>query len=544
MFLTLPDSGYNASNQAAWLARQFRRFVSSPFPLRKGTDVRYLIGFVFLFPIISLGNQSSAQTNSETVRPNVLFIMTDDHAANAVGAYGGRLASLDPTPTLDRLASEGVLLRNAFCTNSICTPSRATLLTGQYSHVNGIRTLHGTLEGDRQHLARLMGDAGYETAMVGKWHLTAEPAAFDFYQVLRSQGNYFNPMFLTRGPEPFPQNKRYMNGGFDSIHSSDAITNISLNWLKNRKQTDKPFFLMHHFKSPHDNFENAERFDWLYNDVEIPEPESLWERKNHGPIGRDCYGTSIGKRNTRRNMGDHMFVPKSLSESEYKRETYQRYLKKYLRCVRGVDENIQRLIDHLDATGELSNTVIVYTSDQGFMLGEHDYIDKRWMYEESLRVPFLVRFPEMEFAGSEVDAIVNNVDFAPTLLAMAGIEKPEFMQGDSFLPLLRGTPEPADWKQATYYRYWMNMTHHDNPAHYGIRTKTHKLIYFYGQPLDAEGALDQPVEPYWELYDLTTDPYEMNNIAEDPQHRGTLERLQQQLAELQVSVGDRPVEQN
>lgn len=358
--------------------------------------------------ILALASTSPAADG----RPNILFIMSDDHAAHAIGAYGGRLAELDPTPTIDRLAREGTLLTNCFCTNSICTPSRATIMTGQYSHVNGVKTLDGEIAEPQQHLARLMKQAGYETAMVGKWHLAAEPAAFDFYSVLPGQGSYFNPEFLVRGPQPWPANK-YRVAGYDSKHSSDAITEISLKWLRERRKKDQPFFLMHHFKAPHDNFENAERYDWLYADVEIPEPDSLWKRGRHGPLDQAQYGTSVGKRNTRRNMGHHMFVDPDLPDDDYKRVAYQRYLKKFLRCVRGVDDNIARLIAQMEQSGELENTIIVYTADQGFMLGEHDCIDKRWMYEESLRMPFIVRYPQSVPAGTRVDAIINNVDFAP-----------------------------------------------------------------------------------------------------------------------------------
>ena len=470
-------------------------------------------------------------------RPNILFIMSDDHAAHAIGAYGGRLAKLDPTPTLDRLAREGALLTNCFCTNSICTPSRATIMTGQYSHRNGVRTLRGRIEADRQHLAHLMKEAGYETAIVGKWHLAAEPAAFDFYTVLPGQGSYFNPIFRVRGPQPWPQNQ-YRVAGYDCKHSSDAITDISLKWLRERKQSDKPFFLMHHFKAPHDNFENAERYDWLYQDVDIPEPDSLWNRGRHGPEGQAQFGTSVGKRNTRRNMGHHMFVDRSLDDDDYKRVAYQRYLKKFLRCVRGVDDNIARLLAYLEETGELDNTFIVYTADQGFMLGEHDYIDKRWMYEESHRMPFVVRYPPSIRPGQRSDFIANNVDFAPTLLAFAGVDKPDFMQGRSFLGMLQGEAEPDDWPIATYYRYWMHMAHHDNPAHLGIRTKDHKLIYFYGQPLDAKGAVKKSTQPYWELYDLRSDPHEMNNVIDDAGYSDTRRRLKQELNQLATRLGD------
>lgn len=470
-------------------------------------------------------------------RPNILFIMSDDHAAHAIGAYGSRLASIDPTPNLDRIAQEGILLRNVFCTNSICVPSRATIMTGQYSHVNGVRTLNGGIEAERQALALLMKQAGYETAIIGKWHLRYEPAAFDFYTVLPGQGSYFNPIFRVRGPEAWPNNTTRA-AGYDSKHSSDAITDISLRWLRERKDKEKPFFLMHHFKAPHDNFENAERYDFLYQDVEIPEPESLRQRGNHGPLGRDAYGTSVGPRNARRNMGDHMFVDDSLDDDEYTTQAYQRYLKKFLRSVKGVDDNIGRLLSHLEKTGELDNTIIIYTADQGFMLGEHDYIDKRWMYEESLRMPFLVRHPEWIKAGSTNEDMINNVDFAPTLLEMAGAEVPDSMQGRSFLPMLKGEDAPADWPTATYYRYWMHMTHHDNPAHFGIRTQRYKLIFFYGLPLDAAGARKEPTDPHWELYDLEKDPHEMNNVIADEAYEDVVRQLKIQLMEIRDQVGD------
>ncbi|HAV64712.1 MAG TPA: acetylglucosamine-6-sulfatase [Verrucomicrobiales bacterium] len=481
----------------------------------------------------------AVSTTNAADQPNILFIMSDDHAAHAIGAYGGRLAVLNPTPTLDRLAHEGVLMKNAFCVNAICTPSRANIMTGLHSHRNGVTTLNGVVKPADQTLAIEMKRAGYETAVIGKWHLQEEPAAFDFYTVLPGQGSYFNPVFLVRGPQPWPRNE-IRTGGYDSKHSSDAITDISLKWLRERKDKSKPFFLMHHFKAPHDNFENAERYDWLYEDINIPEPESLWRRGNHGPVGRPQYGTSIGKRNERRNMGHHMFVDPALGDAEYKREAYQRYLKKFLRCVRGIDDNILRLIEHLEKTGELDNTVIIYTADQGFNLGEHDYIDKRWMYEETLRMPFIVRYPKRFKAGTVIEDIVNNVDFTPTLLELAGIpaaDMPRQFQGRSFVANMEGRT-PGDWPGQTYYRYWMHMAHHDNPAHYGLRTREHKLIFFYGLPLDAPGAQNEPTEPWLELYDLTRDPHEMNNVINDPHYATVLAELKAKLLAEKEKIGD------
>jgi arylsulfatase A-like enzyme len=467
--------------------------------------------------------------------PNILWIMADDHAAHAIGAYGGRLAGLNPTPNIDRLAREGVRLTNAFCTNSICTPARATLLTGQYSHVNGVRTLNDPLPVERQTLPALIKSAGYTTAMIGKWHLHEEPAAFDFYSVLPGQGWYANPTFLQKDKGAWPNNE-YRFQGYDNKNSEDAVADLSLAWLK-RRDKSKPFFLMNHFKAPHDNFENAERHDFLYEDAVIPEPETLRRVPNHGSDATKGTGTSVGKRNERRNMGHHMFVDPKLAPEEYQRVAYQRYLKKYLRCVKGVDENVGRLLAYLEDTGELDNTVVLYTSDQGFMLGEHDYIDKRWMYEESLRVPFLVRFPRTIKAGTTSDAIVNNVDFAETLLDFAGAAIPSSMQGRSARPVLEGRP-PADWPTATYYRYWMHMAHHDNPAHYGIRTKEHKLIFFYGLPLDASGAQKGATTPGWELYDLRNDPQETRNLYNDPAQAGTVRRLKAELLRLKQQTGD------
>ncbi|MEO0475083.1 MAG: sulfatase [Planctomycetota bacterium] len=470
-------------------------------------------------------------------RPNILFIYSDDHAAHAIGAYGGRLAGLNPTPTLDKLASQGVVLTNAFCTNSICTPARATILTGQYSHVNGV-TAFDTLPPEKHALPRLMGGAGYQTAVIGKWHLKAEPSAFDYYAVLPGQGSYFNPILRVQGDQPWPENT-VQRAGYNSFHSSDIVRMHTLEWLKKRDK-NKPFFLMCQFKAPHDNFENAERYDFLFDDIDIPEPVSLRKRGNHGPVDKPLYGTSVGKRTEWRNMGHHMFVDRELDDDAYLTESYQRYLKKYLRCVRGIDDNIKRILDGLEKSGDLDNTIVVYTTDQGFMLGEHDYIDKRWMYEESLRIPFIVHYPKAYKAGHTVDAIINNTDIAPTLLAMAGIDTPGDMQGRSFEGMLKEGPVPDDWRDATYYRYYLHMTHHDNPAHFGIRTKDKKLIFFYGLKLDVKGAAKNanPTEPYWEFYDLAKDPSEMDNRINDPAYADTIAALRERLKQLREELGD------
>ena len=484
-------------------------------------------------------------------RPNVLFIMSDDHTAQAIGAYGSRLSKLNPTPTIDRLAKEGMLFENAFCSNSICAPSRATILTGQYAHTCGVHDLRGSIESGRQYLAIEMKKAGYQTAMIGKWHLKKEPADFDYYCVLPGQGKYHDPEFRIRGEKKWPKNLIK----FEGSHSSDAVTDQTLRWLKEGRDDSKPFFLMHHYKAPHDYFEHAHRYNKYLADVEIPQPESL--HKPHSPkfgsIATRGYqdelvrhiGTSIGNRNPRRSYAQDLpqkfpqdypadYDSSKLSDRQIKDMAYNVYLRKYLRCVKGVDDNLKRLFKYMDETGIMDNTVIIYTGDQGFMLGEHDYQDKRWMYEESMRMPFLIRYPAKIKAGSRTDAVVGNVDYAPTILDFAGVKKPLYMQGHSFKSICETGNEPANWTNEAYYRYWMHMAHHDNPGHVGIRTKQFKLIYYYGA--DYQGMNQTP--PAWELYDMKRDPHELNNLYDDPSYRDKMKDLKKRLAALRKRVGD------
>ncbi len=468
-------------------------------------------------------------------RPNVLFIMSDDHAAHAVGAYGGRLAALDPTPVIDRLAAEGMLFENCFVTNSICTPSRACIMTGQYSHINGSYTLGGRLAPAEQYLAIEMRGAGYQTAMIGKWHLKEEPN-FDYYKVLPGQGAYHNPTFKQKTAGAWPKNVVQMEG-----HSSDCITDSTLAWLEER-DPDKPFFLMHHYKAPHDFFDHAARYEDYLAEVDVPEPKSLWEQPDFGSIatlGHDgeCarfIGTSIGPRHAFRNYTRNWAKEPGLTADEAKRQCYQAYLKKYLRCVKGVDDNLARLFAYMKKHGILDNTVILYTGDQGMMLGEHDYQDKRWMYEPSQQMPLLIRYPKTIKAGSRTDAIVENVDFGPTMLDFAGVATPDTMQGRSLRSICETGAEPADWRQAAYYRYWMHMAHHWNPSHFGIRTKQHKLIFYYG--CDMNGGNQTP--PGWELYDMQKDPHEIHNVYDDPAYAEVVERLKKVLAAKRREVRD------
>jgi len=505
--------------------------------------VRVSIAFLMAMLLV-VTNVSAAK------RPNILYIMSDDHAAHAISAYRSRLAEVAPTPNIDRLAREGALFTNAFCTNSICSPSRACVLTGQYNHINGAFDLGGMVMPGKQMLAIEMGKAGYHTAMIGKWHLKVEPADFNHYCVLAGQGTYFDPEFHVRGDKPWGKNTIR----FDDKHSTDAITDLTLEWLQEGWDQKKPFFLMHHYKAPHDYFDNAKRYESYLADVDIPEPETLWTRDaKFGSLATrgdndeliPHIGTSIGSRNPRRSYLDDLpklypaefpenFDPSKFSDEENTRLAYNAYLKKFLRCVKGIDDNLGRLFKHLEDVGQLDNTVIIYTGDQGFMLGEHDYQDKRWMYEESQRMPFLVRYPKTVPAGQRLDTIVENVDFAPTMLDFAGATIPDSVQGRSFKSLLLSGKEASDWKQEAYYRYWMHMAHHDNPGHLGIRTKTHKLIYYYG--CNYDGGYQTP--PGWELYGLINDPQETRNIYDDPEQAELVVALKARLAATRKRVGD------
>ncbi len=501
-------------------------------------------------------------------KPNILYIMSDDHTTQAIGVYKSRLAKLNPTPTLDKIANEGIIFDNCFVTNSICTPSRASIITGQYSQKNGVIDLEGHVATKDHYLPKEIKKLGYQTALIGKWHLGNKPN-FDYYNVFMEhgeQGSYFDPSLTQTGMNYAKYGSKKYEGKRYKGHSSDVITDISLDWLKNKRDKNKPFFLMHQFKAPHDDFEYAPRYKDYLEDTFIPEPASLYNNGNNGSVATkgnnnsliNEIGSSVSKRNTIRHMGMRIWSKKHtqknnpkfdidqakwLEGNEYTHKTYQEYLKRYLRCVKGVDDNIARIVAYLKKEGLYDNTIIVYTGDQGFMLGEHDYIDKRWMYEESMRMPFIVRYPPNIKAGTRTDAIINNTDFAPTLIDLAGGKTPKKMQGHSFKYILKNGKEPKNWQQSTYYRYWMHMAHaHANPAHFGIRTKQYKLIFFYGKywvDVNKPGAkwnkkswknrftMDTPAA--WEFYDLSIDPKEMNNAYTNPKYQEIIADLKEQL---------------
>jgi len=489
---------------------------------------RVVLGLLLLFVVNFASRATAASAQADSGPPNILYIMSDDHAATAISCYGSRLAKVAPTPNIDRLAKEGARLTHVFCTNAICTPSRAAILTGQYSQKNGVYTLGDQLDPAHPNVAKLLEEAGYQRAIIGKWHLKTDPTGFDYWNVLPGQGKYHNPVLIENGTEKQHQG-----------YSADVITDLSLAWLKGR-DPDRPFFLMHHFKAPHGKWEYAERHAKLFSDVEIPAPGSLWEDKSHRSIATRDRGSDmvqLSRRMNEDNWPTGRLDTTGMDEHEAGNAAYQKYMKEYLRAVAAVDENVGRLLDYLDAEGLTENTVVMYTADQGMFLGEHGYYDKRWIYEEALRMPMLVRYPAEIPAGSVNSDMTLNVDFAPTFLGYAGLTAPDDMQGRNFRWNLVDR-RPADWRTAMYYRYWMHLASHDNPAHYGIRTKQYKLIFFYGLPLDARGAAKRASPAGWEFYNLEKDPHELANVYDDPRYARVIRELKRGLLHLKQELGD------
>ena len=495
---------------------------------------RHSAFLTFLIVILIMGEIFPSAVEAKSPRqPNILFIMADDHTTQAIGAYGGHLSALNPTPAIDSLAQNGMRFERVFCNNSICTPSRASIITGQYSQTNGVLDLGGNIPPTKQFLPIELKKAGYQTAMIGKWHLRQEPAAFDYYCVLPGQGRYYDPSFRVRGEKSWPNN--IIKKG--NQHSSDAITDLSLEWLKNGRDQSQPFFLMHHFKAPHDMFQNAKRYDDYLEEVEIPAPQNLFDPPD-GSVGSRGFGSGLGLReHAPWKLGKRLRVSEDLDERAYIEQCYQTYLKRYLRCVKGVDDNVRRILDYLKETGEIENTVIFYTGDQGFFLGEHDLMDKRWMYEEAMRMPFLAHWPAGIKAGQVNDWLINNTDFAPTMLEIAGVETPSYMQGRSFASALKGDRQPDDWRKVTYYRYWMHLAHSlAVPAHFGIRSERYKLIFFYG--INEKRPDKDRTPSAWEFYDLERDPHEMKNLYDDSASQKIIAEMKQQLRETRAELNE------
>ncbi len=462
-------------------------------------------------------------TSSAAERPNILFIMTDDHAAHAMSAYGSKV---NETPNLDRIAKEGIRFDHAFVTNSICTPSRATILTGKYSHLNGVPVFN-RFDGSQQTVSKLLQAAGYYTGMIGKWHLGSDPTGFDSWTILPGQGLYFDPAFLS------PEGRKVIPG-----YATEIITDLGIEFLEKRPK-DKPFFLMLHHKAPHRPWDPDPKNKALFANKVIPEPETLWDdyysrtdalHENRQTIAKDITNRDVKLAAPADNKTPGKWngtVPEEVegrTGTELTKWKYQRYMQDYLACVQGVDDQVGRLLDYLDKSGLAANTVVIYTADNGFFLGDHGLFDKRFMYEESLRVPLVARWPGVTKPGTSTGLFTLNNDYAETFLDIAGAPIPADMQGRSLVPLLRGE-SPADWRTSMYYRYYHDPGDHNTRAHLGVRTQTHKLIYFWKK--------DQ-----WECYDLVKDPHELHNIADDPAAKDVVAQLKAEILRLKKEFKD------
>ncbi len=547
----MTQAGWGTPREDVGIVLQGRNGNAEPLILgRTGRSLRLLA--VGLLLILGL-----ACAPDRAARPNILFIMSDDHAQRAVSAYGD---SLIETPNIDRIADQGVLFANSFVTNSICAPSRAVLLTGKYSHVNGLRDNRDAFDGSQETFPKLLRAAGYETAIVGKWHLKTEPTGFDTWRILVDQGQYYNPDFIENGVTV--QRQGYV---------TDVITDMALEFLRAR-DPEKPFALLYQHKAPHRNWmpdtRHLERFaerdipipptfddDYdgrlaaagqdmrvadMYLSLDMKLQRDVYETET-GTGGHPTYDPTAGWEDDYRRMSDTQRAAWDAHydpiNAEFQRERpqgdalarwkYQRYMRDYLATVASLDDNVGRLLDYLDEAGLSNDTLVVYTSDQGFYLGEHGWYDKRFMYEESLRTPLLLRYPAELDAAIRQDALVLNLDLAPTILDFAGVRVPDAMQGASLRPLTSSLLSDAPWRDAIYYRYY-EYPHgwHSVRPHYGLRTEEFKLIHF-------EGDLDT-----WELFDLSVDPHELTNLYGQEEMRVVQEELHEALRALRLELGD------
>lgn len=537
---------------------------------------------------ISCVTAAYAQQQKAQQHPNIVYIMCDDHAYQCISAYGSALSKLAPTPNIDRLAERGMRFDRAFVENSLSTPSRACLMTGQYSHQNGQRQLGEGIDTTHTFFTELLQEAGYQTAVVGKWHMGCDPKGFDYYHVYNDQGQYWNPQY--RGTDT--NNEFVVEEGY----STDLTTDHALSFIEHRDPS-KPFCLLLHHKAPHRNWQANLKYLGMYDDVEFPMPENFyddyatrgsaartqkmsvtrdmrWEQDFkvpemldlNNPDSKDSYNALMGEINRmtpeQRSAWGRYYFPRNrrLLEAQLKGKDldnwkYQVYIRDYMSVIASVDESVGRVLDYLDKNGLTDNTMIVYTSDQGFYMGEHGWFDKRFMYEESLRTPLIVSYPGHTKPGSVCNRLVQNIDYAPTFLALAGVQQPKDMPGRSLVPVLDNGDNVKNWRQSIYYHYYDYPTYHMVRKHDGVRTERYKLIHFYGKGgLDAVsenkyqnvpgtreyGTMkglesigyfepkDEAVD-YCELYDLQADPHEQNNIFGKPGTEKIMKQLQREL---------------
>ncbi len=478
-------------------------------------------------------------------RPNIVFIFSDDHAYQAISAYGSRLAKVAPTPNIDRIAKAGMRFDHSYVTNSICGPARAVIQTGKHSHLNGFVRNSNTFNADQQTFPKILQKHGYQTALIGKWHLRAAPQGFNYYDILLGQGVYYRPTFINQ--------KRKATRATGYV--SDIITQKSLQWLKTGRDKTKPFMIMIQHKAPHRKWMPGPKYLTLFDDVQIPEPPTLFDDYQNRGTAAKKQAMTIKKtmrmgydlkvwENLKQAQGRRLkngllarmtpeekrawlkaYTPKNLAFISQKltgkalvRWKYQRYMKDYLRCIRSVDDGVGNVLDYLKENGLDKNTIVIYSSDQGFYLGEHGWFDKRFMYKESFRSPLLIKYPGVTKPGSVNTDLVQNLDFAQTFLDIAGVPQPSDMQGASLLPLLQNKT-PKSWRKSLYYHYYEFPGAHSVRRHEGISTKRYKLIHFY--------TLNE-----WELYDATNDPNDMNNLYEHPDYQATIKTLKAELIRL------------
>jgi len=517
--------------------------------------MKFLKIFVLLFIVLPFWSCEDTSLQPTQEKLNILFLFSDDHAVQAIGAYGSKI---NKTPNLDRIADKGVVFMNSFCANSICGPSRACILTGKHSHKNGFKQNGDQFDGSQVTFPKLLKKAGYETAIIGKWHLKSQPTGFDYWEVLVGQGKYYNPDFITTTATE--ENPNHYEG-----YCTTIVTDLTLEWLKNKRDPSKPFMLMCQHKAPHRNWAPDIKYLTKYDDVDIPEPATLfdnWENRSvtlkanemsikedfqyeHDMVfHEDMPAELISKRPT--NLPAHI---KKMGNGEYSRMTdeqkkawdaafqpkndkflkniptgkalirwkYQRYIKNYLRCIDSVDENIGRVLDYLEENDLMKNTIVIYSSDQGFYLGEHGWFDKRWMYEESLKMPLIVSWPGLTKPGTKnTQHLIQNIDYNPTFLDIAGVKVPKDIQGQSFKSILENPNAP--WRESIYYHYYENPGWHNVARHEGVRGKRYKLINFY----DDDG---------YNLHDLKKDPLEMKDVSKDPAYAYIMKKMKLELAQ-------------